>query len=130
MSPGTHANSRNGRRVRSRSVAVVGGGFGGVGAAVMLRGAGYDDVTVFERNKEGVTHGWGVTMEHQFLAELGGLDALIHAAGIQRYTPAEGIPDEEWDLVFGINAGGTMIANQAVTSPVPNSAPDHSARAP
>jgi cation diffusion facilitator CzcD-associated flavoprotein CzcO len=28
---------------------VVGGGFGGVGAAVMLARAGYDDVTVFER---------------------------------------------------------------------------------
>jgi cation diffusion facilitator CzcD-associated flavoprotein CzcO len=31
------------------SVAVVGGGFGGVGAAVMLQRAGYSDVTVFER---------------------------------------------------------------------------------
>jgi cation diffusion facilitator CzcD-associated flavoprotein CzcO len=34
-----------------RSIAVVGGGFGGVGAAVMLRRAGYDDVTVFERGE-------------------------------------------------------------------------------
>ena len=34
-----------------RSVAVVGGGFGGVGAAVMLRQAGYEDVTVFERGE-------------------------------------------------------------------------------
>ena len=33
------------------SVAVVGGGFGGVGAAVMLVRAGYDDVTVFERGE-------------------------------------------------------------------------------
>jgi 2-polyprenyl-6-methoxyphenol hydroxylase-like FAD-dependent oxidoreductase len=33
------------------------------------------DVTVFERNKEGVTHGWGVTMERGFLATLAGLDA-------------------------------------------------------
>ena len=32
------------------SVAVVGGGFGGVGALVMLRRAGYRDVTVFERS--------------------------------------------------------------------------------
>jgi cation diffusion facilitator CzcD-associated flavoprotein CzcO len=31
------------------SIAVVGAGFGGVGAAVMLRRAGYTDVTVFER---------------------------------------------------------------------------------
>ncbi len=40
---------RGGNRGWSPSVAVVGGGFGGVGAAVTLRRAGYDDVTVFER---------------------------------------------------------------------------------
>ena len=46
----------NGRR--HRSIAVVGGGFGGVGAAVMLRRAGYEDVTVFERGERigGVWH--------------------------------------------------------------------------
>ncbi len=37
--------------MNSRSVAVVGGGFGGVGAAVMLKQAGYHDVTVFERGE-------------------------------------------------------------------------------
>jgi cation diffusion facilitator CzcD-associated flavoprotein CzcO len=42
-------NGRGGNRGRSPSVAVVGGGFGGVGAAVTLRRAGYGDVTVFER---------------------------------------------------------------------------------
>jgi cation diffusion facilitator CzcD-associated flavoprotein CzcO len=36
---------------RPRSIAVVGGGFGGVGAAVMLRRAGYEDVTVFEKGE-------------------------------------------------------------------------------
>src|ERR671931_143899 len=42
----------------SRSIAVVGGGFGGIGAAVMLRRAGYQDVTVFERGERvgGVWH--------------------------------------------------------------------------
>lgn len=44
---------------------------------------------------------------------MGGLDVLIHVAGIQRYTPAEAITDEEWDLVLGVNARGTMITNQA-----------------
>ena len=40
------------------SVAVVGGGFGGVGAAAMLARAGYRDVTVFERDERlgGVWH--------------------------------------------------------------------------
>ena len=42
----------------SRSIAIVGGGFGGIGAAAMLRRAGYDDVTVFERAERigGVWH--------------------------------------------------------------------------
>jgi cation diffusion facilitator CzcD-associated flavoprotein CzcO len=35
----------------SRSVAIVGAGFGGVGAAVMLARAGYRDVTVFEKGE-------------------------------------------------------------------------------
>lgn len=48
------------------------------------------------------------------VAAMGGLDVLIHAAGVQRYTPAETITDEEWELVVGVNARGTMIANQAV----------------
>ena len=42
----------------TRSVAVVGGGFAGVGAAVMLQRAGHRDVTVFERDERvgGVWH--------------------------------------------------------------------------
>jgi cation diffusion facilitator CzcD-associated flavoprotein CzcO len=44
--------------VAVRTIAVVGAGFGGVGAAVMLRRAGYDDVVVFERGERvgGVWH--------------------------------------------------------------------------
>jgi phytoene dehydrogenase-like protein len=44
--------------VASRSIAIVGGGFGGIGAAAMLRRAGYGDVTVFERGERigGVWH--------------------------------------------------------------------------
>ena len=42
----------------SRSIAIVGAGFGGVGAAVMLRRAGHDNVTVFEKGERvgGVWH--------------------------------------------------------------------------
>jgi cation diffusion facilitator CzcD-associated flavoprotein CzcO len=42
---------------KQRSVAVVGGGFGGVGAIVMLKRAGYDDVTVLERG-DGIGGVW------------------------------------------------------------------------
>jgi cation diffusion facilitator CzcD-associated flavoprotein CzcO len=37
--------------MRKPSVAIVGGGFGGIGAAVMLQREGYEDVTVFERGE-------------------------------------------------------------------------------
>jgi cation diffusion facilitator CzcD-associated flavoprotein CzcO len=42
----------------SRSIAIVGGGFGGVGAAALLRRAGHDRVTLFERGERlgGVWH--------------------------------------------------------------------------
>jgi cation diffusion facilitator CzcD-associated flavoprotein CzcO len=49
--PEANGHSANGSRSLARSVAVVGAGFGGVGAAVMLRRAGYRDVTVFERGE-------------------------------------------------------------------------------
>jgi cation diffusion facilitator CzcD-associated flavoprotein CzcO len=39
------------------SVAIVGGGFGGIGAAVMLKREGHEDVTVFERGKGSVVTG-------------------------------------------------------------------------
>jgi cation diffusion facilitator CzcD-associated flavoprotein CzcO len=44
--------------VRVPSIAVVGAGFGGIGAAALLRRAGYRDVTVFERAERigGVWH--------------------------------------------------------------------------
>src|SRR3977135_3856226 len=53
-----HANGNGAAPQRSISIAIVGAGFGGVGAATMLRRAGYDDVTVFERGERvgGVWH--------------------------------------------------------------------------
>ncbi len=47
------------------------------------------------------------------VAELGGLDVLANVAGIERGTPAESIPDDEWDLVFAVNVKGTVYTNQA-----------------
>ncbi len=50
MSAGVNPGAVNGAAGRrGLSVAVVGGGFGGVGAAVLLRRAGYGDLTVFEK---------------------------------------------------------------------------------
>lgn len=49
MGASANGSSADSRARRAPSVAIVGAGFGGIGAAVMLRRAGYDDVTVFER---------------------------------------------------------------------------------
>jgi 2-hydroxycyclohexanecarboxyl-CoA dehydrogenase len=46
-------------------------------------------------------------------AAMGGLDVLANVAAVERGTPAEDIPDDEWDLVFGVNVKGTLYTNQA-----------------
>jgi NAD(P)-dependent dehydrogenase (short-subunit alcohol dehydrogenase family) len=43
---------------------------------------------------------------------LGGLDALVNAAGIQRDAPAESTGDDAWDVQFAVNARGTFLSNQ------------------
>jgi NAD(P)-dependent dehydrogenase (short-subunit alcohol dehydrogenase family) len=44
---------------------------------------------------------------------LGGLDVLVHAAGIAPGSPAESTPSEMWERVMAINATGTFLTNQA-----------------
>jgi NAD(P)-dependent dehydrogenase (short-subunit alcohol dehydrogenase family) len=44
---------------------------------------------------------------------LGGLDALVHTAGIGGGLAAESITDEEWDRTLNVNAKGTLHTNQA-----------------
>ncbi|AWH90988.1 SDR family NAD(P)-dependent oxidoreductase [Dietzia lutea] len=44
---------------------------------------------------------------------LGGLDVLVHAAGVERRCPAESITDEAWDEVLEANLRSTMLTNQA-----------------
>ncbi|MGZ4249430.1 MAG: flavin-containing monooxygenase [Solirubrobacteraceae bacterium] len=58
MNQGLGGNGRPPRAGTGPSIAVVGGGFGGIGAIVMLQRAGYHDVTVFERGERvgGVWH--------------------------------------------------------------------------
>jgi NAD(P)-dependent dehydrogenase (short-subunit alcohol dehydrogenase family) len=46
-------------------------------------------------------------------SRLGGLDALVNIAGVERKGPAESISQEDWDLMFDVNARGTLNTNQA-----------------
>lgn len=46
-------------------------------------------------------------------SHLGGLDVLVHAAGIAPGAPAGEITLADWEQVFAINARGTFLTNQA-----------------
>ncbi|HEY2659760.1 MAG TPA: SDR family NAD(P)-dependent oxidoreductase [Caulobacteraceae bacterium] len=47
------------------------------------------------------------------VSRLGGLDGLVHAAGIAPGAPAETITLADWESVFAVNARGTFLTNQA-----------------
>ncbi|WP_261566548.1 SDR family NAD(P)-dependent oxidoreductase [Frankia gtarii] len=44
---------------------------------------------------------------------LGGLDALVHVAGITHQIDTEDLTEEQWDRVFDVNVKGTLFTNQA-----------------
>ena len=48
------------------------------------------------------------------VAGLGGLDVLIHAAGVAPGSPAATTPLAMWNQALGVNATGTFLVNQAV----------------
>ena len=48
------------------------------------------------------------------VGDLGGLDALIHIAGVEGQSgPVESMSEDEWDRVLDINLKGTFLTNQA-----------------
>jgi NAD(P)-dependent dehydrogenase (short-subunit alcohol dehydrogenase family) len=47
---------------------------------------------------------------------MGGLDVLIHAAGIAPGAAAEDITSDDWNHIMSVNATGTFHANQAAFS--------------
>ncbi len=46
--------------------------------------------------------------------EIGGLDALVAAAGLYQGTPVDSIETEEWDRIQAVNVRGTFVTVQAV----------------
>lgn len=48
------------------------------------------------------------------VATLGGLDVLIHAAGVAPGAPADTLPLSQWNAALSVNATGTFLMNQAV----------------
>ncbi|CAB1369721.1 SDR family NAD(P)-dependent oxidoreductase [Denitratisoma oestradiolicum] len=48
-----------------------------------------------------------------FVADLGGLDVLVHAAGVHGSRPAEQIDEAHWDHLFDLNGKAAVWTNQA-----------------
>ena len=112
---------------------IVTGGANGI-AAASVRAYAREGATVWsvdvddERGRQVAAEaGKAVTYKHCDIAKrdqvfavfdeaaraMGGLDALANVAAVERGTPAEDIPDAEWDLVFNVNVKGTLYTNQA-----------------
>jgi NAD(P)-dependent dehydrogenase (short-subunit alcohol dehydrogenase family) len=56
-------------------------------------------------------------VKHAFAAavkDMGGLDGIVHVAGVETFGQPETETDESWDHHFNINAKGTFITNQEV----------------
>jgi len=48
-----------------------------------------------------------------FARTLGGLDVLIHAAGVHGACPADQLTEEAWDRMFALNGKAAVFTNQA-----------------
>lgn len=119
---------------------IVVGGASGVGAACVrsLAEAGANVVSLDRSVEQGeeIAHRAGqlfrqcdVTDRDQVFAQidaaaadLGGLDALVHSAGVLAQGPAEEVTDETWERVMAINARGPVLTNQAAFPHLKNSA--------
>jgi NAD(P)-dependent dehydrogenase (short-subunit alcohol dehydrogenase family) len=91
--------------------------------SVMARGAelGRQQVIELSRENKGVTRFYqcDVSLRSEvneaFAAaatDMGGLDALVHVAGVEAGAKPEEESDEQWDRMFDVNAKGTFITNQ------------------
>lgn len=114
------------------ATAIVTGGVGGIGAAIVRRLVDEGAVVVIldlasessaTRAAEMGAHFLPVDLADradtraavaQAVDLLGGVDVLVNCAGVFRLVPVLEITDAEWDRVMNINARGTLLTMQAV----------------
>lgn len=108
-------------------VALVTGGFDGIGRAVVdrLAGAGCAVVSCDVKEQRDLPKRvLAATVDVRdaaqmagavatAVAEFGGLDAVVTCAGVQRYGTVEDTPEETWDEVLDINLKGVYLTCKA-----------------
>ncbi|WP_408960234.1 FAD-dependent monooxygenase [Natrinema sp. 74] len=82
------------------NVATIGGGPGGLYASLLLKRSHPDwDVTVHERNPQGVTYGWGIVFPNRTLSNLADADPPSHEAiteTFDRWDPFDIVTDDDY----------------------------------
>jgi NAD(P)-dependent dehydrogenase (short-subunit alcohol dehydrogenase family) len=97
--------------------ALVAGGTGRVGTAIVerLRAEGWTVVAAGRADGDLRTRAGAASLASHALAELGGLDLVVHAAadGFEP-KPIEEVTEEDWDAAVDVTAKGTFFLAQAV----------------
>jgi pteridine reductase len=97
--------------------ALVAGGTGRVGHAIVerLRAEGWTVVAAGRAEGDLRTRAGAASLAAHALAELGGLDLVVHAAadGFEP-KPIEEVTEEDWDAAVDVTAKGTFFLGQAV----------------
>lgn len=114
------------------ATAIVTGGVGGIGAAIVRRLVDEGAAVVILDLAGDASAARAAEMGARFLPVdladpvdtraavaqavdlLGGVDVLVNCAGVFRLVPVLEITDAEWDRVMNINARGTLLTMQAV----------------
>jgi NAD(P)-dependent dehydrogenase (short-subunit alcohol dehydrogenase family) len=97
--------------------ALVAGGTGRVGTAIVerLRAESWTVVSAGRADGDLRTRAGAASLAAHALAELGGLDLVVHAAadGFEP-KPIEEVTEEDWDAAVDVTAKGTFFLAQAV----------------
>lgn len=97
--------------------ALVAGGTGRVGTAIVarLRADGWTVVSAGSADGDLRTRAGAAALASSALAELGGLELVIQAAGAGfAPKPLEEVTEEDWDAAMDVTAKGTFFLAQAV----------------
>jgi len=121
MLQGNDMGQLDGKRV------IITGGAGGIGnaAVIAFQEAGAKVACTFNSEQPSLPDGvlsrrCDITKKAEvdsvfdaFADALGGLDVLIHAAGLHGSCPTDQLTEESWDHMFDLNGKATLFTNQA-----------------